>query len=162
MSSKVAILSIILFVCICIFFNCGGSNLYDDDIPPTIVDITPKDGDTLYLANDTNKFIAHFTDNIGLSSYAVKIYSLNSSLGRTDSLYMYYVKSWGDNSFGQPEVFAEKNIQLYSTQRDTSATNTTGLSYPIIPGDYQFKVYCIDMAGNMDSLIRSVKVLYHE
>lgn len=145
-----------ILVLVSAFVSCDDSSS-NDKTPPKVVEVkTPQDGDILYLTRDDNRFVASFTDDEGISSYMVKIETSKPNENE-DSLYMKYRKGWSPTIYLAKEVSADHNITLGDRQQHDSIKTST---YPIIPGDYKFKVYCMDMAGNIDSLIRDVKVLY--
>lgn len=146
-------LGIVISVC---FVLLACESVVNDNEPPRISEVTPTEGQTLYIGGN-NEFRATFSDNEGLSSYMIYINAVDGTEDRPDSLWLDFKKTGNKVITSQREVSVVQLLNIPETQQDTTQMNTY---LPVVPGKYNMKVVCMDMAGNRDSLVCPVTLVY--
>lgn len=162
------------------FSSCSKSETYDTDDTPIVSDVRFNfddslmyaDGTIIYLNDSTNTapgridtliigkivyLTARFQDNIGLSSYRVKMVIDSSRLTPTnDSLLSFYslgADIYSSNKYKIKDTIIRKNtlitIPTYAlrTDKETLLRDTVA----IYQGDYIMQIACGNIAGNKDS-----------
>ncbi|MFV0469592.1 MAG: DUF4625 domain-containing protein [Dysgonomonas sp.] len=144
-----------------LLFSCS-DNASDDTEPPKISNLEVgyrpmgQHLDTLWINSDSSYFKVHLSDNVGLSTYLVKIYSTKEPTS-TDSMYLSYKGIWSNaTSFGKTDIDILKNLKLDYVQTDTASSVTK----PVIPGDYKFMIVSLDLAGNADTIYKDIMLVY--
>jgi hypothetical protein len=138
---------------------CGCNDTETDTEPPTLT-TSFQDNDTLYItARDTNMFTVEMQDNEALSTLKVHLKcragidtlsrdSTSAALQR--SVYMWSL--YNAKAAAVTDTFSIQTVATYKNQR-----------YPVSAGDtsmYELVVGCIDRAGNYDSIVYKVNLVY--
>ncbi|NDV96074.1 hypothetical protein D0T84_14295 [Dysgonomonas sp. 521] len=169
------------------FSSCAKSETYDTDDKPVVSDVRFNFNDSLMYADGTliklndsantnpdridtlilGKMVyltARFQDNVGLSSYRVKLVIDSSRLTPTnDSLLSFYslgADIYSSNKHKIYDTVIQKNtlitIPTYAlrTNKETQLKDTVA----IYQGDYIMQIACGNIAGNRDSTSFSYRV----
>ena len=147
---------IVISLLITMVYGCKKGGTPDPVIPDTTkptISITKPTAGQVFVPGNTITFQATFTDNEKLGSYEIAITKVVASGFILKIVPIYeawvYTKSFTSFSSGvkQADINFDISIPLLN------ANNTS-----IAPGDYNFKVTCVDAAGNIASLTNVIKI----
>ncbi|MDR1809573.1 MAG: DUF4625 domain-containing protein [Prevotella sp.] len=151
------IFSIFLFTSV--FVSCNNT---DDDREKPVFATSFHDNDTLYISSrDTNIFTVEMTDNEALSTLKIhlKCRAGIDTLSRdsTSAALQKAVYLWSlhnAKAAAVTDTFGIQTTSTYKTQRYPVSTGDTGI--------YELVVGCIDRAGNYDSIVYKVNLMYNK
>ena len=147
----------ILLMSVSYFVSCSDNDT-DNQKPGIITSF--KDNDTLFItANDTNKFTVELLDNEALSTLKVHLVCKAGvdtlSRDSTSAVLQRAVYTWS--------VYNVKSATITDSFSVQTQTTYKSVRYPVSAGDtsmYQLIVGCIDRAGNYDSIVYKVNLVY--
>jgi hypothetical protein len=138
----------------------GACNNSEDDRQKPSFTTSFHDNDTLFIsARDTNIFTVEMQDNEALSTLKIHLKCCagidtlsrdSTSTALQKAIYLWSL--YNAKAAVVTDTFSIQTVTTYKTQR-----------YPVSAGDtnmYQLVVGCIDRAGNYDSVVYKVNLMY--
>ncbi|MEN9917616.1 MAG: hypothetical protein RL662_52 [Bacteroidota bacterium] len=147
------------FIGVCVIFSC--SKVEVDNEAPQLQIVHPV-ADTVVMTDTFCPFVAYVSDNVGLSSYSIKIwnarmksetdtFTLKSILEKESLIAALPDSAIYNKAFQSAQIFGKTRdtIDLASAFKIDSMLSVRGNNYPILLGKHYFKVTLVDMGGNI-------------
>lgn len=185
MNSRFSLIITSVLFFLSVLFSCEANTESKDNVPPQISKVAVNTRDTILLDDgkilrlnldslSDNRidtiilghrifFSARFSDNEALSSYKIILDTVPENKGDYPNDTILYVKrGWSIFGLKDTIVSRQNNIITFDSiqgiRKNKFGIDSLG-TYPVREGDYNFKVYCIDKAGNEDFINHRVRLL---